>query len=313
MSQIFFVYLLIFSNSKIYVGMSRTDAKGLRTRRYNQHAADARRGKNRPVYHAWRKYGAPEMLVLSEHAARQECVEAERAAIVVFETIDPAKGYNLAHGGEGLNAPKGSAVHTLMTQKVWLNPERSAKLSAALKGRPVSQITVAAYREWLENGGRQKIRDRVKSAWERPGHRESMRVKTSMQMTDQARQHLRRLFTGREDPRSPEGKEAHRQKRTAFSGTEEGKNAARRGQAAMWSDPKNRARHKEKCDAWRASEANRENCREMTMRAAAINRKPIEDLQTGKVYTSQQEMAAVLGLSAAAISLRIKNGKARRI
>lgn len=98
---VYFVYLLTFPNGKVYVGMSKTDKRGLFTLRYNNHANSAKNGNPLPVYHAWRKYGAPTFAVLSTHAVRQDCALAEINKIAALNATDPQVGYNLMPGGEG--------------------------------------------------------------------------------------------------------------------------------------------------------------------------------------------------------------------
>jgi hypothetical protein len=293
--------------------MSRTDAKGLYTARFLNHRRDAKKGKDLPVYRAWRKHGEPRFHVISEHGNREECAVAERAAIDLFDALNPAKGYNLTEGGGGMHAPKGSRVHVVMTEKVWANPERNAKLSKALKGRAPAAETIAAYREWLDAGGREIRSEQSKRRWAKPGMRDHMSAKTKAQMTPEVRQHLSRIHTGRPDPRSDAGKQAQREKNRAYLATPEGKASARRGYDAWAANPDNIATNRKALDGWRASDENRRNCQRMAALAAEKCRRGVEDLETGIVYASQREMARALGLSDGAVSLRVKNGKARRV
>src|ERR1700739_524077 len=114
MEPVYFVYLLTFPNAKVYVGMSKTDAKLRTDNRYKQHAWEARRGKQSPLYNAWRKYGVPPLTLLSTHATRAECALAEIDAIQAHDSMNPEFGYNLQPGGQGMNAPVGSARHELL-------------------------------------------------------------------------------------------------------------------------------------------------------------------------------------------------------
>ena len=162
MKQIFFVYLLTFANGKVYVGMSKTDSRGRTDNRYRQHEWTAKSGKLSPIYNAWRKHGAPVQSITSTHPTREACALAEIDAIQAYDSMNPARGYNLQPGGQGLHAPAGSAVYELMRAKVWHNPERRRKASEALKGKlghtvevtgPVGQKESGATTNGLYNSG----------------------------------------------------------------------------------------------------------------------------------------------------------------
>lgn len=313
MLVIFFTYCLVFANGKIYVGMSRTDRKGLFTARYNNHARDVKKGRQSPVYRAWRKHGAPFQYVLTQHETREECAASEIALIDLFDARNPEIGYNLVPGGGGMHAPKGSPIYELMMEKVWMNPERRAKCSVALKGRSVSPETIEGFRNWAETEGPQMLRERMAKRWGQPGAREHQAQKTREQMTPEAREHLRKIHTGRPDPRSEEGKQRQREKVKAYLATPEGKASARRGYAAFVANPDNLAARDQALGEWRASDANRENCKRIAQLSAEKCKRPVEDLKTGVVYPSQRDMAVALGISDGAVSLRVKKGTARRL
>ena len=313
MPIIFFVYLLVFPNGKFYFGMSRTDKKGLYTNRYRNHALAARKGKDFPLYRAWRKHGSPELIIASEHPNREECAQAEIASIAFFDSNKPENGYNLMAGGEGLNAPKGSEMYALMMGKVWRNPERIAKLSASLKGRKPSEETLRAYQEWLQNGGLEIKAENARRQMAQPGVREAASERTRLQMTPEARAHSKHIHTGREDPRGPEGKERQRVAVKAYGSTPEGKAAARKGYEVFASKPEAVENNRAALKLWRSSEANRENNKRRAQLSAAKCSRRVEDIETGVIYPSQRAMARALGLSEAAISLRVKAGTVRRV
>lgn len=311
---VFFVYKLTFVNGKLYIGMSKTDKSGLFTNRFRQHARSAKNGSKNPVHSAWRKHGAPTLSVLSLHATREECALAEVEAIKAHDALNPGKGYNLMAGGEGMNAPIGSAMYELMREKVWSNANRRAKLSAALKGRKPSDATLDAYRKWASTPeGKARKALAAFDLWNKPGYREQKSQSVRRQMTPEAREHLSRLHSGRVDPRTPEGKAAAAEKLAAYLATPEAKESARKGHAAMWSNAENRAKWKAVTDQWRSSERNREQCKQMAVLSAAACSKRVMDTRTGIEYASQRAMAKALGLSEAAISLRVKSGLVVRI
>lgn len=314
MHAIFFTYVLVFANGKLYVGMSRTDNKGVFTRRYNNHKRDAANGKDLPVYHAWRKYGAPELVVLDQFETRQLAADAEIQTIRLLDATNPAIGYNLLRGGQGLNAPKGSAAYELMRVKVWENPERRAKCSAALKGRVPSEETLEGARRWLENGGAKERAARISERYKNdPALREASAARTRAQMTPEAREHLRKTHTGRADPRSEDGKRRHMEKLAAYMATPEAKEASRRGHQTTFSDPANVAKRDEGLAKWRASEENRRNCQRIAALSAKACVRAVRDKLTGIEYPSQRAMAQALGVSDSAITYRIRAGTAERI
>jgi hypothetical protein len=111
------LYRLDFASGKSYIGVAFTTA----LRRYTAHARQARRGNQQLVYRAWRKHGAPKLVVLAAlpHA---ELWRAEQCAIAAFGTFAPG-GYNMT--ADGSSPPI-------------VTPEVGRKISAALTGRKLS-------------------------------------------------------------------------------------------------------------------------------------------------------------------------------
>lgn len=312
METIYFVYLLTFSNGKVYVGMSKTDKRGLFTLRYNNHANQARKGKSLPIYHAWRKHGAPTQEILSKHASREACAAAEIAAIAARKATDPEHGYNLMRGGEGLHAPKGSIMHALMMEKVWRNPERIRKVSKALKGRVPSQQALAASAEARKDNPEWRAKMQA-NAWGNPTLRAAASERTRLQMANGGAAHIARLRKLRPYRPSPEQNARQAEKMKEFMKTPEGNAIAKRGYVAMLATPGVKEKQQAGQDAWRASEKNKANCVAMAQKSAVANRKKVRDKETGVLYSSQREMAASLGVSEAVISLRVKAGKIDRV
>lgn len=308
---IHFVYLLTFANGKIYVGMSKTDKKGAYTTRFRDHVRSAKVGKSLPIYNAWRKHGAPMQTILSKHETRESCAAAEVREIEARKATDPAFGYNLMRGGEGMHAPKGSPMHALMREKVWGNPAVREKLRAANKGKPPSpQALAASVAERQTPAGRERMR---RTVWENPEVCAKLSVKTRAQMANGGAENVARIRREQGDRRSPEQVAAHAEFMRARMNTPEGKAQARKAQAVMLSNPENVAKLEAGRAAWRNSEKNAAHCKAIAQKAAEVCRCPVVDNSTGIQYPSQRDMARALGLTEAAISKRVKAGKVTKL
>ena len=88
------LYRLAFANGKSYIGITVRTAQV----RYREHELDARNGPA-ALYRAWRKYGAPALLVLGHYATKEELRLAEVATIAECRTLSPL-GYNMTPGGD---------------------------------------------------------------------------------------------------------------------------------------------------------------------------------------------------------------------
>lgn len=305
---IYFCYLLEFANKKIYVGMSRTDTKGRYDSRYNQHAADARKGiKQNPVYNAWRKHGAPTQIVLSEHATRDECAATEVALIAILSACNPAIGYNVQSGGQGMHAPKDSPMWHLMNERVWSNPEVRAKLSVANKGKQPSPQAIAAANEWRSSP---EGRERMKKSWQSHERRALASERTREQMTPDARANLSAKLKGHLDMRSVEGKERQRASAKRDMTVER----AQTMRAKMLTDLDAARRQREGLQAWRESEANAEHCRAMARANATRMQRPVRHVATGVEYPSCAALAEAMGYAHQSyVSRLIAQGKVVRI
>lgn len=303
MQQIFFVYLLTFANGKVYVGMSRTGAKGLFTGRYRQHTAAAKKGRDTPLYRAWRKYGAPVQSVLATFDTRDSCALAEIDAIKHHDSMNPTRGYNLQPGGQGLHAPVGSAMYELMRVRVWDNPERRRKSSEALKGRPLSEATRSAHAEYMKT-------DRAKSHMAAVAKRSETRTGNSARMKQRLedpeyRRWLRENQLGKPNNVSAEGRHRIRVGREAYAASVRGKEDARRGAKIMRANPENLARRQKAHNAYLASDANKAVC----LANADKARKGVREVTTGRTFTSQKDAAAAFGVSRPTVNYWVRTGR----
>lgn len=82
------LYRLDFPNGKSYIGMTTTTAR----KRFQGHAAQSTKSKT-PLYNAWRKFGAPRLVVLSVIES-EDLPATEERAIKIYRTLIPF-GYNL--------------------------------------------------------------------------------------------------------------------------------------------------------------------------------------------------------------------------
>lgn len=116
------LYKLSFSNGKSYIGLT---TRGV-VARFKQHEYDAVvKRKDLPLYAAWRKYGAPNVVTLAVLSDADLCL-AEIKAIQVFDTLVP-NGYNVSYGG---------SISPMKNQLA------AKKLSKVLTGRTLSQTHV---------------------------------------------------------------------------------------------------------------------------------------------------------------------------
>ena len=287
--------------------MSTTCNKGLFTNRFRQHRTVARSGKFSPLYNAWRKYGEPTQVILSLHGNRELCSLDEIQAIIDYKSIDREFGYNIANGGQGLNFHNNPALYELMKIKVWQNSERIRKTREANKGKKPSQATIDGHKAWSKT-------DAAKEMYARPWASERIKRAselTSKQMANGGAEYLKLKFKDRKDARSVEGKQAQKEKIKALMNTEYGKEIARKGHAAMISNPENVKKYREGSARWRESDANKENCKRMAQLSAQKNSKKV--MLNGQIFDSQHKMAQTLNVSDACVSLWVKEGKVTRI
>lgn len=283
--------------------MSKTDSKGRCTNRYRQHTRNAKNGTCSPIYNAWRKHGAPTQTIMSAHATRAECALAEIDAIQAFDSLNPVNGYNLMAGGEGLNAPAGSAVHELMRTKVWDNPEWRRKLSEAFKGRPVSPETRAGHATYIQTDEAKAI---IAEISRRPETRAAIAIGMRKRLEDpDYRKWLSEHQVGKPKNISAEGRARILAGRAAYIASDEGKRKARLGLELMRAVPANMTKRKQAHAAYLASDANKAHCQANAQR----NRKRVRELATGREFESQREVAEAFNVSRPTVNYWVRTGK----
>lgn len=146
------VYKLTSPSGKIYVGWTSRPLK----KRLQDHISEVRRGYQRPIQKALRKYPLEEWVqeVLLETVDYGESLAAEVDHIEKFNTTNPDVGYNISTGGEyGATGVKRSDEYKAKMREskrrsTWRStPEHGAKISAALKGHPPSDKQKEATRK----------------------------------------------------------------------------------------------------------------------------------------------------------------------
>lgn len=146
------VYKLTSPSGKIYIGWTSRKLK----KRLQDHMSEVRRGYQRPIQKALRKYPLDQWVqeILLETIDYQESLASEMNYIKNFSTTDPEKGYNISSGGEyGANGVKRTEenkqkIREGKKRSMWRStPEHGAKISAALKGHPPSDKQKEATRK----------------------------------------------------------------------------------------------------------------------------------------------------------------------
>ncbi len=124
------LYRLDFASGKSYIGVTKKTAQ----ERYASHAKATKEGLNCAVNRAWRKYGAPSLVLLAI-IERQDLLAAEQRAVRVFGTYGK-HGYNMTPGGD-FNPSTLSSVREKIssTKRGCLNP---------MYGKPISEQHRAA-------------------------------------------------------------------------------------------------------------------------------------------------------------------------
>lgn len=138
------IYKLTSPSNKTYIGWTSRPLK----KRLQDHMSDMRRGYQRPIQNALRKYPINQWTqeILLETTDYQESLDKEVMSIGLFDTTNPEKGYNISTGGEsGASGVKRSdeyksKMREAKKNQTWRStPEHGAKISAALKGHVPSE------------------------------------------------------------------------------------------------------------------------------------------------------------------------------
>lgn len=161
------LYRLDFKSGKSYIGITAKSAE----QRFAEHEIAARNGSQYLVHKAWRKYGAPVLVIVSS-VESSLLLKAECAAVAKFSTLQPL-GYNMTPGGE---ISPGSV------------PEIAEKISNSMKGIKRSDEFVSRLRErQFTDAWREKL-----SVWQR-GRKLSKETRTKMSIAQAERQKRLRL------------------------------------------------------------------------------------------------------------------------
>ena len=146
------VYKLTSPSNKVYVGWTSRPLK----KRLQDHMSEVRRGYNRPIQHALRKYPLDQWQqdIIIETTDYDSSLQCEIQSIRDLDTTDPNKGYNVSVGGEkgALGVVRSEEYKAKMRSskktQIWRStPEHGAKISAALMGHPPSDKQKEATRK----------------------------------------------------------------------------------------------------------------------------------------------------------------------
>jgi group I intron endonuclease len=146
------VYKLTSPSGKIYIGWTSRKLK----KRLQDHMSEVRRGYQRPIQKAFRKYPLEEWQqeVLLETTDYDQSLKIEVESIEALNTTNSTIGYNISTGGEyGATGVKRSEEYKAKMREskkrsLWRStPEHGAKISAALRGHPPSDKQKEATRK----------------------------------------------------------------------------------------------------------------------------------------------------------------------
>jgi group I intron endonuclease len=163
-----FVYLLIcLVNDKWYVGKTSKTVH----RRWSDHKSDARTGRDYLLGKAIRKHGEENFEVQTIACVRtgEEASNLEKIWILLLESYNPDKGYNLTFGGEGMPA----------------NEETKRKISQTHKKIGTKPPSTKGFKFPSEYGKRISERNKGQKAWNKgrfltEEHKAALRVPKSV-------------------------------------------------------------------------------------------------------------------------------------
>ena len=136
------LYVIEFPNGKRYFGITSRDLHS----RWLDHMADSRRGTNRPVCRALKRY--PNAKIRPLVVGGREYIHAlEQSVVAAYRTTDRKFGYNFGIGGEAnpmlgnRHTPQAVAKISAAGKARVRSAESRARTSAALKGHAISAET----------------------------------------------------------------------------------------------------------------------------------------------------------------------------
>lgn len=133
--KVYRVYLITnLVNDKKYVGITHNTIE----QRFQEHLAKARcKNSIWKLHRAIKKYGKDnfKLELLEDNISKEFIGERETYYITFYDSIN--KGYNMTEGGAGISGYKFTKQQGLDRAKKIITPERNAKISKALKGRPL--------------------------------------------------------------------------------------------------------------------------------------------------------------------------------
>lgn len=129
------LYKLDFTNGKSYIGITTGSALG----RLKSHRKAANGSRDAALYHAWRKHGEPQLVVLAV-VEDKDLAETEVRAIKAFGTLAP-NGYNMVDGGQPfpMKDPAIAKKSGDSRKGRKFSDEHRAKIAAAMTGNQHSK------------------------------------------------------------------------------------------------------------------------------------------------------------------------------
>ena len=131
------VYLITnLVNDKKYVGITHNTIE----HRFQEHLAKSRcKNSDWKLHRAIRKYGQDnfKLELLEDNVSKENIEERENYYINLYDSLN--HGYNMTVGGAGISGYKFTKEQSIARVKKIITPERNAKISEALKGRPFDE------------------------------------------------------------------------------------------------------------------------------------------------------------------------------
>ena len=263
------LYCLEFSDGRLYIGACVFGGAKVR---YKAHAQLAVNGSTAPVHEAWRKLGAPKMIVLRSNVPEKKLWSFEKKAIIKYDTKIP----------HGCNAVEGRDVAPGMLGKKHTE-EIKQKWSIDRKGHEVKEET--RKKIGLGNAGRKHTENSKKNMgagqqrrWEnqeeRNKYRQSHLGKTN---TEKSKQKMSAAHKGQNNHmfgkhHSIETKEAIRQANLGRKHTEKTKQQMSKTKTGIKFSDEHKERLRQALLGKKHTEEHRENNRQAALKREAKKR-----------------------------------------